>query len=146
MPVRRDERELQRFLAGAPGNILVRYRDPQSLTARTKAYLRSLRFERWPDLEALCGHFYMAPSTLRRKLAAEGQTYQQLKDQLRRDMAIARLHADDINLADLAHELGFTDTSAFYKAFRKWTGSTPGQYRALLQQDASPQERVNADA
>ena len=73
LPVRRSERELKRFLAGAPGNILVRYRDPQSLGARIKVYLRSLKPERWPDLDALSGHFYMAPSTLRRKLAGEGK-------------------------------------------------------------------------
>ncbi len=89
LPVRRDKRELRRFLLGAPANILVRYRDPQSLAARIKAYLRSLRPGRWPDADALAGHFFMAPSTLRRKLSLEGQSYQALKDQVRRDLAIA---------------------------------------------------------
>lgn len=132
LPVQRSGQDLKRFLAGAPANILVRYRDPQSLAARIKAYLRSLKAERWPDLEALSGHFYMAPSTLRRKLALEGQSYQGLKDQVRRDRCLARLDAGEVNFADLAFELGFADSSSFYKAFRKWTGSTPGQYRALL--------------
>lgn len=139
LPVRRSELELKRFLAGAPANILVKYRDPKSLAARIKAYLRSLRPDRWPDLEALAGHYFMAASTLRRKLAQEGQSYQSLKDQVRRDLAIARLNQDgDSQFEALAAELGFADISAFYKAFKKWTGSTPGQYRRLMRPDDGP--------
>lgn len=136
LAVRRSDRELKAFLAGAPANILVRYRDPQSLSARIKAYLRSLKTERWPDLSALCGHFYMSASTLRRKLALEGQSYQGLKDQVRRDICLARLEAGESDVSQLAFDLGFADSSAFYKAFRKWTGSTPGQYRELFVQNA----------
>jgi AraC-like DNA-binding protein len=131
-PIRRSADDLKRFLADAPGNILVRYRDPQSLSARIKNHLRSLAPEQWPDVEALAAHFHMAPSTLRRKLSLQGQPYQGLKDQVRRDLAIACLDSDDGNVRDLAFELGFADSSAFYKAFKKWTGSTPGQYRALM--------------
>lgn len=131
-PVRRSEAELRRFLAGAPANILVRYRDPQSLAARIKAHLRAQRADAWPDMEALSAQLCMAPSTLRRKLSLEGQAYQALKDQVRRDLAIGRLDAEAVDYDGLALELGFADASAFYKAFKKWTGSTPGQYRAQL--------------
>lgn len=129
-PVRRSERELKRFLAGAPANILVRYRDPQSLGARIRTHLQGRDVARWPDFEALSRHFYMAPSTLRRKLAQEGQSYLSLKNQVRRELAIALLDAGEVNFGELACTLGFADASAFHKAFKKWTGSTPGQYRA----------------
>lgn len=85
--------------------------------------------------DALSGHFCMAPSTLRRKLAGEGQSYQGLKDQVRRDLVIARLDIGASNFSELAFDLGLADTRAFYKAFKKWTGTTPGQYRALHSPD-----------
>lgn len=129
MPVRRHPAELGGFLAGAPANILVRYRDPRSLAERCKAYLRRRPPGGWPTLDGLAGQFCMSASTLRRKLAGEGQSYRTLKDQVRRDLAIERLERQ-ASCAELAGELGFADTSAFYKAFKKWTGCTPGRYLA----------------
>ncbi|WP_339516878.1 AraC family transcriptional regulator [Pseudomonas sp. RL_15y_Pfl2_60] len=132
LPVRRSADELKQFLQAAPQGILVRYRDPQSHAARIKAYLRGIKPERWPDIEAISAHFFMAPSTLRRKLSQEGQSYQSLKDHVRRDLALNRLNQGEVNFNELAFELGFADASAFYKAFKKWTGSTPGQYQAMM--------------
>lgn len=133
-PLRRRAGELRRFLAGAPANILVRYRDPQSLTMRVRGHLRALAPGEWPDLDSLARQFHMGTSTLRRHLAREGHSYQQLKDQMRCDLAIAALDGEEANFAALAFALGFADASAFYKAFRKWTGATPGEYRALIRQ------------
>lgn len=132
LPIRRTAEELRLFLQTAPQGILVKYRDPQSHAARIKTYLRGIKPERWPDIEAISAHFFMAPSTLRRKLSQQGQSYQSLKDHVRRDMAISRLDQGECNFNDLAFELGFADASAFYKAFKKWTGSTPGQYHAMM--------------
>lgn len=132
LPIKRTAEELKRFLAHAPANILVKYRDPQSLASRIKHDLRQLPAEQWPETEALAQRLCMSASTLRRRLSEEGQTYQALKDSVRKELAIVWLAEPSISFADIATRLGFADASSFYKAFRKWFGCNPGHYRALI--------------
>ncbi|MCW3147806.1 AraC family transcriptional regulator [Stutzerimonas stutzeri] len=132
LPIRRSEAELRSFLAEAPANILVRYRDHSSLASRIKQHLRSLPAERWPDGETLAQALCMSASTLRRRLAEVGQPYQAIKDGLRQDMATEWLADAAISYGEIAERLGFADVSSFYKAFRKWTGINPGHYRNLI--------------
>ncbi|MDB0329425.1 AraC family transcriptional regulator, partial [Acinetobacter baumannii] len=63
---------------------------------------------------------------LRRRLAAEGKSYQGVKDALRRDAAIHLLLNPELTLEDVAQQVGFSETSTFHRAFKKWTGVTPG--------------------
>jgi AraC-like DNA-binding protein len=137
LPIKRTAEELKRFLAHAPANILVRYRDPESLANRIKHDLRQLPAEQWPETDALAQRLCTSASTLRRRLAEEGQTYQGLKDSVRKELAIVWLAEPAISFADIAARLGFADTSSFYKAFRKWSGSNPGHYRSLILNEAS---------
>ncbi len=132
LPVKRSAEELKRFLAQAPANILVKYRDPDSLASRIKQDLRQLPAEHWPETEALAQQLCMSASTLRRRLAEEGQTYQGLKDSVRKELAITWLAEPSISFVEIAARLGFADASSFYKAFRKWSGSNPGHYRTLI--------------
>ncbi|WP_248746984.1 AraC family transcriptional regulator [Pseudomonas sp. MWU12-2037] len=132
LPIKRSAEELQRFLALAPANILVKYRDAQSLASRIKQGLRQQPAEDWPETEGLAVQLCMSASTLRRRLAEEGQTYQGLKDSVRKEWAIAWLAEPSISFAEIATRLGFADASSFYKAFRKWSGSNPGHYRSLI--------------
>lgn len=132
LPIRRSEADLQRFLARAPGNILVKYRDPDSFAQRIKAQLRAQSPVSWPESEGLAQQWCMSAATLRRRLADEEQTYQRLKDAVRKELAVAALADARLNVADIAQTLGFADTSSFSKAFRKWSGANPGQYRQLL--------------
>jgi AraC-like DNA-binding protein len=132
LPIRRTPEELKRFLAQAPANILVKYRDPQSLASRIRHDLRQLPAEQWPETEALAQRLCVSASTLRRRLAEEGQTYQALKDGVRKELAIAWLAEPSISFVEIASRLGFSDASSFYKAFRKWSGSNPGHYRSLI--------------
>ncbi|WP_409289857.1 AraC family transcriptional regulator [Pseudomonas sp. KCJK8927] len=133
LPLRRTPQELQRFLAEAPGNILVKYRDPASLARRIRSDLLKIDPAHWPDADSLARGLCLSSATLRRRLAEEGQTYQRLKDSARRELAIAWLAQVEPGLGDIAERLGFADSSSFYKAFRKWFGCNPGHYRALIQ-------------
>ena len=132
LPIKRSPEELKRFLAHAPANILVKYRDPASLGRRIRTDLLRLAPAQWPDADRLARQLCLSPSTLRRRLAEEGQNYQGLKDSVRRELAIAWLSQEDVAMGELAERLGFADSSSFYKAFRKWSGCNPGHYRSLV--------------
>ncbi|MBA5638621.1 AraC family transcriptional regulator [Duganella sp. LX20W] len=127
-PVRRDEAALRVFLADAQAHIILPRRGEESASARVRAHLQATQ-PAWSDLAATAAALHMAPSTLQRRLAGEGTSFQALKDELRRDLAIERLHTSTVALAALAQELGFTDSAAFQRAFKGWTGSPPGAYR-----------------
>lgn len=120
---------LREYLRGAPANFLVKYRNPRSLAARIRRRLREQHPADWPTFEQLCEAWHYTEATLRRHLHDEGHTYQSLKDDLRRDMAIALLQDGQLSLPDIAAALGFTEPSGFHRAFKKWTGAKPSDYR-----------------
>lgn len=127
-PVHRDEAALRNFLANALTNILVPRRADEIVSTRVRSHLQRSQ-PLWPDLAAAAGSLHISIKTLQRRLAIEGTSFQTLKDELRRDMAIVRLNSSSVPLAQIAQELGFTDSAAFQRAFKNWTGTAPGTYR-----------------
>ncbi|WP_250656805.1 AraC family transcriptional regulator [Alkalimarinus coralli] len=71
----------------------------------------------------------LSEKSLQRKLAEEGATFQGLYNDLRQRLALDYVSDTAIPLAEVALMLGFSDSSAFYRAFKRWTGNTPGDYR-----------------
>lgn len=118
------------FLSAAPANLLVQYRNDASTSARIRKYLRSQKPDQWPELEKLARELHLSSATLQRRLQLEGLSYQRLKDDLRRDIAIDLLSSASMTVAEVAAQAGFQETSAFHRAFKKWTGVSPGAYRA----------------
>jgi len=127
-----NERTMKTFLRSAPANFLVKYRNSDGLVARIRRQLRHIAPDSWPDFETLARQLNFSASTLRRHLVDEGQSYRAIKDDLRLDLAISQLCHSDKSVLDIAHDLGFAEASAFHRAFKKWTGARPGEYRRAL--------------
>lgn len=128
-PVRRGPKALQEFLALAPGHVVVPRRTDRTLIARVRRHLQSER-PKWPDLPAVADAMHMSVSSLQRRLAAEGSSFQEVRNELRRDVALIRLKLSAAPLSEVAAELGFADNAAFQRAFKAWTGMAPGVYRS----------------
>lgn len=129
LPVVQDPQSLRDFLALAPANLLVKYRDTGSTSERIRRQLRRRLGADMPSLEQLARQLSTSPQTLRRHLRAEGHAFQSLKDSLRRDAAIAWLADPGLSLDAVAQRVGFSEASSFQRAFKKWTGLPPGAYR-----------------
>ena len=123
------ERSMKEFLRSAPANFLVKYKNSATLSAKIRRHLRDLPPADWPDFATVARQFKTSAATLRRRLDDEGQSYRSITDDLRHDLAIALLSDTDHSVIDIALQLGFAEPSAFYRAFRKWTGGRPGEYR-----------------
>lgn len=137
-PVRRDAQALRDYLAKAPGHVVLPRRTDRPMIARVREHLQRER-PAWPDLPAVADALHMSVKSLQRKLAAEGSTFQEVRNELRRDLAVLRLNTSAAPLAEVAHELGFADNAAFQRAFKAWTGSAPGAYRS---RSAAPSESL----
>lgn len=133
LPVVQTPQSLQEFLAQAPANLLVKYRDQASLSERIRRLLRRYLAEEMPSLETVSDMLAMTPQTLRRRLQREGLGYQALKDALRRDVALWYLTHSELPLIEVANQVGFSEASTFHRAFKAWTGLTPGAYRSAHQ-------------
>ena len=72
---------------------------------------------------------FMSPTTLQAKLAQRGSNFQQLLDDTRRDMACSYLRQGGRTVTEVTFLLGFADTSNFTRAFKRWTGFSPTEFR-----------------
>ncbi|MFI8962262.1 AraC family transcriptional regulator ligand-binding domain-containing protein [Streptomyces sp. NPDC053493] len=129
-PVRRDAVALHALLRRITFDVLVCHDEPATLTTRVRRLIAAaLPAGPVPPPEEVAHRLAVSPQTLRRRLAAEGTSYQRLRDQVRRDHALAALTRGSLSIEGLSQGLGFSEPSAFHRAFRRWTGATPRAYQ-----------------
>jgi AraC-like DNA-binding protein len=84
---------------------------------------------RVPTIDEVSQILGVPPRTLSRRLRAEGASFQEILDALRHHLADRYLSESRMSISEVAYALGYSDPSAFNKAFRRWTGRAPHEYR-----------------
>lgn len=89
-----------------------------------------------PAVGAIAAELYLSTRSLQRRLADAGTSFQALVDETRRESCLRLLQEPSIAIAEVAYLTGFSEPSAFYRAFKRWTGATPADYRNQQQRIA----------
>ena len=79
--------------------------------------------------EYIASSLNMSARNLHRKLADESNSFKELLDSIRHELALGYLEVSNMSIGELTFTLGFVDQSSFSRAFKRWTGMTPSQYR-----------------
>jgi AraC-like DNA-binding protein len=100
------------------------------IQARVREVLMQRLERSEPSQEEVAEQLYMSARTLQRKLCESGMTYKDVLGETRRALAMAYLSAPQHSVSDVTHLLGFSCESSFTRAFRRWTGQSPSDWRA----------------
>lgn len=127
-------------VAADPGLLAVLDRHASALLERVPSVHRladRVRREIADDLRrgevgvaAIARHLRMSTRTLQPTLAAEGTSFTAILDRVRHDAALAALRTPELSIAEIGFLLGFAELSSFYRAFKRWTGATPAEFRS----------------
>jgi AraC-like DNA-binding protein len=103
--------------------------DDVSLERRVRIRISTSLSEGVPAVTSIASQLGMSGRTLQRRLSEQGRTFQQLVDDARRELAEKLLRETSYPLAEVAFLTGFSEQSAFNRAFKRWAGQTPRSYR-----------------
>lgn len=135
-----EDRDLDRTIAGADPT-LVSYLDDladrllQAMPA-TAMFQDRVRRAIWSglrrgriDLPSIASELAVSARTAQRRLRDEGTSYAAVLDDVRRELAMGMLRGRDLAVYEVAFLLGYSEPSTFHRAFRRWTGKSPREYR-----------------
>ena len=138
LPVLRDKHALLQLLkivaTQTPAEIITRTLQPDSLSSRIRNFIE-LHLEgnqKVPDLDLVEAHVGMSSQSIRRHLLKTDTSFQQIKTQVRRDIAISMLNEKGLSVEEISLRLGFSEPGSFIRAFKSWTGKTPTAYRSSI--------------
>jgi AraC-like DNA-binding protein len=138
-------------IARANDDVLVRYLarlDDARVSSRVQAAVLAALPDGAPSKQAIARKLGMSPRNLQRRLEEEGTSFKQLLAEARIDLAKSHITEGRSSVTEIAFVLGFADTSAFSRAFKRWTGASPTEFAAREREGHadSPRRRGSARA
>jgi AraC-like DNA-binding protein len=130
-PLPTSDPKLHAVMTKAAEALLAELPLAESFTDRVRLLVREELSEGNPSAVHVALRLGITERTLARRLEREGTTFKALLDGLRRSLAIAMVADSALHLSEIARRLGFSQTAAFHRAFRRWTGCTPLEHREL---------------
>lgn len=130
----RTKDEVNQFLIQSPYNLLTIPGNDKSLKKRVMDIVRSYSTGNltFPPLQGIADRLNMSKQTMHRRLQEEASSYQKIKDDIRRDLALKKLIQEKRPVYEVAEIVGFSDARSFTRAFKQWTGVTPREYCKFL--------------
>jgi len=127
-PVVRTEETLEEYLRESPNLMLSEREYDSTVSAQVRSIFEAGVKGRTATADEIAATLAVSPPHLRRLLRQEGTSLGQLREQVLLDLAVAGLRRGQ-PVDDLSARLGFSEPSAFRRAFKRWTGKTPSSFR-----------------
>jgi AraC-like DNA-binding protein len=99
------------------------------LTEAVREVIRGTRKSGWLTIDRAAELACVSVRTIQRRLAQEDSVFSDLIDGVRREIAVGMLEQTDASLSEIAGETGYSGVTGFIRAFRRWTGKTPADFR-----------------
>ncbi|MEZ5721346.1 MAG: AraC family transcriptional regulator [Paracoccaceae bacterium] len=129
-PNRLGDKGITRFLVDHLERELDELVDTRPLTDRTRDVIARALSEGLPKMGDVARRLGVSARSLHRRLADEGLTFRTLTEDTRREIAEGLLREEQYSIAEIAYLTGFSEQSAFNRAFKRWTGETPARFRS----------------
>lgn len=136
-PQRHAEPRLQEVLERQLEGLMAQLPPDHSLIARVKGHLVDHLLDGEPAVSTVAAKMRISSRTLQRRLTDEGTSFAKLLADVRCEEARRHLQNSRTSINEVAFLLGFLEVSAFHRAFKRWTGQTPAEFRRSLRMSSS---------
>ncbi|MDH5721389.1 MAG: AraC family transcriptional regulator [Spirochaetia bacterium] len=129
VPLKQPNKELLTMLENQARTALRKLKGKETFTEKVTKILSELNFSENLKIEYVAQKIPVSVRTLQLKLKEENTSFQQIVDEIRRQIAISHLKSNTASIKEISYLLGFSEPAAFQKAFKKWSGQAPGRFR-----------------